>query len=91
MNGQAEATNNTLSRILNRMVYEEPKKWTGTLSLALLAYRTSRYTSTQTTLFSSIYKAEAVAFVEGIIPSVRLAIARKLAGPHNQVYDEEAL
>lgn len=37
---QAEATNNTLPEILNKMVYEEPKLWADFLSLVLWSYRT---------------------------------------------------
>lgn len=41
-NGQPEATNKSLLKILSTIVYEEPKIWLDFLSLVLWAYRTSK-------------------------------------------------
>ena len=45
-NGQAEATNKTLLRILSKMVFEYEKGWSTHLPDALWAYHTSRRTTT---------------------------------------------
>lgn len=90
-NGQAEATNKTLLRILSRMVYEEPKRWSDHLPLVLWAYRTSKRTSTQATPFSLIYGTEAVVPVEIDVLSARLALASKVLDPERRAYDVEVL
>lgn len=55
------------------MIYKEPKKWTDTLPLTLLAYPTSMCTLTQAMAFSLVYGAEIVVPIELMVPSARLA------------------
>ena len=73
-NGQAEATNKVLLKILSRTLEDYPKAWAERLPLALWAYRTSKRRSTQMTPFSLVYGAEAVLPVELVVPSARLAL-----------------
>lgn len=90
-NGQAEATNKTLMRILSRMVYDEPKRWAEFIPLVLWAYRTSKRTSRQATTFSLVYGAEAVVLVEILEPSARLALTSKINDSRERVHDVEAI
>lgn len=54
----------------------------GFLSLTLWAYYTLKRTSPQATP-SLGYRAEKVAYIEVMVPSVQLALASKLHGPHD--------
>lgn len=82
MNSQVEATNKTLLRILNRMVYDEPKQWTCFLSLVLWANCILKCTSTRTTPFSLVYKTEAMVPIRVMTPSARFALVSKLLDSH---------
>ena len=73
-NGQAEATNKTLLKILSRTLNDFPKLWSQQLPLALWAYRTSKRRPTQATPYSLVYGAEAVLPVELVVASPRLAM-----------------
>ena len=77
-NGQAEATNKTLIRILSRMVHEYEGGWSTHLSDALWAYRTSSRTATGFSPYSLVYGSEAVSPVELLIPSARVALVNDI-------------
>ncbi|XP_059639330.1 uncharacterized protein LOC132281669 [Cornus florida] len=81
-NGQAEATNKTLIRILSRTLKEQHDKWVEQLPLALWAYRTTRRGATGATPFSLVYGTEAVLPVEIAVPSGSLAERSKLQFDH---------
>ncbi|KAF7839291.1 reverse transcriptase [Senna tora] len=88
-NGQAEATNKSLLRILSRMVQDAPRDWSEYLPLAVWAYRTSKRGPTQATPFALVYGAEAVLSVEITEPSARMALEDKVE--HSRDADLEAL
>ncbi|XP_028069567.1 uncharacterized protein LOC114272091 [Camellia sinensis] len=77
-NGQAEATNKTLIRILSKMMDKGRGTWSEQLPLALWAYRTSKRKPTQATPFSLVYGSEAVLPVKLAIPSARMAMSAHL-------------
>ncbi|XP_059635300.1 uncharacterized protein LOC132277463 [Cornus florida] len=68
-NGQAEASNKNLIRILSRTLEEKPSTWVEQLPLALWAYRTSAKRSTGQTLFSLVYAMEAVLPIDIAVPA----------------------
>ncbi|GMP48863.1 hypothetical protein CsSME_00016061 [Camellia sinensis var. sinensis] len=74
-NGQAEATNKTLIRILSKMMDEFGGTWSEQLIVALWAYRTSKRKPTQATPYSLVYGSEAVLPIELETPSARMALA----------------
>ncbi|XP_028052406.1 protein NYNRIN-like [Camellia sinensis] len=74
-NGQAEATNRTLIRILSKMIDEFGGTWSEQLIVALWAYRTSKRKPTQATPYSLVYGSEAVLPIELETPSARMALA----------------
>ena len=90
-NGQAEATNKTLLKVLSRMVHDNHKEWHDKLPLALWAYRTSKRSPTQATPFSLVYGLEAVMPIEVLVPSARLAINADLEPDTLRMLDLEAL
>ncbi|XP_028115035.1 uncharacterized protein K02A2.6-like [Camellia sinensis] len=76
-NGQAEATNKTLIRILSKMIDEVGGTWSE-LSVALWTYRTSKKKPTQAIPFSLVYRSEAMLPVELAVPSARIAMSTHL-------------
>ncbi|XP_026445579.1 uncharacterized protein LOC113346231 [Papaver somniferum] len=74
-NGQAEATNKTLIRILSRLVHDHHREWHEQLSLALWAYRISKISSTDASPYSLVYGEDAILPAEITIPSARVAMA----------------
>uniref|UniRef100_A0A2N9FVD9 Integrase catalytic domain-containing protein n=1 Tax=Fagus sylvatica TaxID=28930 RepID=A0A2N9FVD9_FAGSY len=79
-NGQAEATNRMLLRILSKMVFDYGKGWNSHLSDVLWAYRGSPKTATGTELEADVEMcAEArVADLESLDEARELALARSL-------------
>ncbi|CAL9005243.1 unnamed protein product [Prunus brigantina] len=77
-NGQAEATNKTLLRILSKMVYEYEGGWNVHLPDALWAYRTSPRSATGFSPYSLVYGSDAIAPVEITIPTDRIAAVNDL-------------
>ncbi|XP_024171595.1 uncharacterized protein LOC112177546 [Rosa chinensis] len=71
-NGQAEATNKTLLRILSKMVFEYEQGWSTHLPDALWAYRTSPRTATGFSPYSLVYGSEAISPVELAVPTARI-------------------
>ncbi|XP_028124108.1 uncharacterized protein K02A2.6-like [Camellia sinensis] len=68
-NGQAEATNKTLIRILSKIMDEFGGTLSEQLIVALWAYRTSKRKPTQATPYSLVYGSEAVLPIELETPS----------------------
>ncbi|OMP00134.1 Integrase, catalytic core [Corchorus capsularis] len=77
-NGQAEATNKVLLKILSKMVYEYKKGWTTHLPDALWAYRVHLRSSTGFSPYSLVYGAEAILPVKIIKPTARVLASTNL-------------
>jgi hypothetical protein len=59
-NGQAEASNMVLIKIIKKRIEYNPRKWHQKLSVELWAHRTSRHGATKVTPFELVYGQEAV-------------------------------
>jgi hypothetical protein len=63
-NGQAEASNKVLIKIIKKRIKHNPRKWHEKLSEALWVHRRSRHGATKVTLFELVYGQEVVLPVE---------------------------
>jgi transposase InsO family protein len=63
-NGQAEASNKSLTRLIKKKIDENPRRWHEVLSKALRAHRTTRHSATKVTPFELVYQQEAMLPVE---------------------------
>ncbi|XP_075478724.1 uncharacterized protein LOC142519564 [Primulina tabacum] len=72
-NGQAEASNKVLIKILQKMMEENPRDWPRLLSETLWAYRTSKRTATGVSHFPLTFGHDAVLSLEIMVPSMRVA------------------
>ncbi|XP_008231232.1 PREDICTED: uncharacterized protein LOC103330426 [Prunus mume] len=77
-NGQAEATNKTLLRILSKMVYKYEGGWSVHLPDALWAYRTSPRSATCFSPYSLVYESDAISPVEITILIARVSAINDL-------------
>ena len=59
-NGQTEASNKEIIKLIKRKIEEQPKKWHTTLNEALLAYRMSCHGATKVFPYQLVYGHEAV-------------------------------
>ena len=59
-NGQAEASNQSLIKLIKRKIDEHPRRWHEVLSEALWAYRISCHGATKTSPYHLVYGQEAV-------------------------------
>jgi hypothetical protein len=59
-NGQAEASNQSLIKLIKRKIDEHPRRWHEVLSEALWAYRISCHGATKTSAYHLVYGQEAV-------------------------------
>ena len=82
-NGQAEAFNKVLCKILKKMVSKNRRDWHERLPEALWAYRTTVRTATGCTPYSLVFGSEAVLPLEVQLPSLR--IATQLMAPDENV------
>ena len=73
-NGQVEAINKVLKRMLQRMIGVHKRRWHLILYSALWAYRTSVKNATGFTPFQLVYGLEAVLSIQCEISSLKLAI-----------------
>ncbi|GLJ30929.1 hypothetical protein SUGI_0616100 [Cryptomeria japonica] len=73
-NGQAEASNKTIIKILKKVVNNASQDWHVQLNPALWAYHTSVRTPTGATPYSLVYGAEAILPLEVEIPSLRVSL-----------------
>jgi hypothetical protein len=71
-NGQAEASNKVLIKIIKKRIKDNPKKWHEKLSEALWAHRTSRHRTTKVTPFELVYGQEVVLPVEVSLQNLRI-------------------
>lgn len=78
-NGQAEASNKVVIRILQRMMEDNPRDWPRLLSETLWAYRTSRRSATGLSPFTLTFGHEAVLPLEIMVPSLRIARQNELS------------
>ena len=78
-NGQAEAFNKTLCKLLKKVVSRNKREWHEKLLEALWAYRTTTRTPTGMTPYSLVFGGEAVLPLEVQITSLRVAIQEKLS------------
>ena len=77
-NGQAEAFNKVLCKLLKKVVSQNKRHWHEKLLESLWAYRTTTRTPTGMTPYSLVYGGEAVLPLEVQIASLRVAIQEKL-------------
>jgi len=73
-NGQAEAFNKVLCKILKKMVSKSRRDWHERLPEALWAYRTTVRTATGCTPYNLMFGSEAVLPLEMQLPSLRVAM-----------------
>eukprot|EP01018_Ginkgo_biloba_P022896 Gb_03699 [translate_table: standard] len=73
-NGQAEASNKTLIKIIKKIVNDKGRNWHLQLDPALWAYRTSIRTPTGATPYSLVFGTEAILPVEIELPSLHISL-----------------
>jgi hypothetical protein len=71
-NGQAEASNKVLIKIIKKRIKDNQRKWHEKLSEALWAHRTSRHRATKVTAFELVYGQEVVLPVEASLQNLRI-------------------
>jgi hypothetical protein len=71
-NGQAEASNKVLIKIIKKRIKDNLRRWHEKLSEALWAHRTSRHGDTKVTPFDLVYGQEAVLPMEISLQSLRI-------------------
>jgi hypothetical protein len=71
-NGQAEASNNVLIKIIKKRIKDNSRRWHEKLSEALWAHRTSRHIDTKVTPFELVYGQEAMLPVEVSLQNLRI-------------------
>jgi hypothetical protein len=82
-NGQAEATNKMLLRILSKMVFDYGNDWRAHLADVLWAYRSSPKTATGFTPFSLVYGTDTISPTELVVPSPRVMQGSELEADVN--------
>ncbi|WVZ50246.1 hypothetical protein U9M48_001520 [Paspalum notatum var. saurae] len=78
-NGQAEASNKNLIKLIKRKIDEYPKQWHDRLAEALWAYRMSCHGATKCTPYQLVYDQEAVMPWEINIGSRRIQFKNDLS------------
>ena len=73
-NGQAEATNRVMLKILKKMKHEYGGKWSDHLADLLWAYRSFVKTTTRFSPFSLVYGIEAISPIELVVPESRVVL-----------------
>jgi hypothetical protein len=71
-NGQTEASNKVLIKIIKKRNEDNPRKWHEKLSEALWAHRTSRHGATKVTPFKLVYGQKAVLPIEVSLQNLRV-------------------
>jgi hypothetical protein len=71
-NGQAEASNKVLIKIIKKRIKDNQRRWHEKLSEALWAHKISRHRATKVTPFELVYGHEAVLPVEIGLQSLRV-------------------
>jgi hypothetical protein len=72
VNGQAEASNKVLIKIIKKRIQDNLRRWHEKLSEALWAHRTSRHGATKVIPFELVYGQEAVLPVEVSLQNLRI-------------------
>jgi transposase InsO family protein len=72
VNGQVEASNKMLIKIIKKRMKDNPRRWHEKLSEALWAHRTSRHGAMKVTPFELIYSQEPVLPMEIGLQSLRV-------------------
>ena len=72
-NGQVEASNKRLLKILGKITKENGNGWREELSTTLWAHRTAKSQATRTSPFSLVYGTEAITPIDLVKPVVKLA------------------
>jgi hypothetical protein len=72
-NGQVESSNNTLIKLIKKMIEENSKRWHEILSEALWAHRISKHSATKVKQFELVYGQEVVLPVEVNLNALRIA------------------
>ena len=80
-NGQAEATNKIIKKILAKTIKKNGRDWHEQLPYALWAYRTSERIATGATPYSLVFGDETVIPLEIEIPSLRIALKDVMKEP----------
>jgi hypothetical protein len=78
-NGQAEANNKALVKLVKKKIEENPRQWHEVLLEALWAHRVSRHGATKVTLFELVFGQEAVLPVEVNMQACRVAMQNDLS------------
>jgi ribonuclease HI len=89
-NGQAEATNRMLLRILSKMVFDYRNDWRAHLANVLWAYRSSPKTTIGFTPFSLVYGTDTISPTELVVPSPRVMQGSELEVDANSTMCAEA-
>jgi transposase InsO family protein len=71
-NGQTEASNKVLIKIIKKWIEDKPRRWHEKLSEALWAQRTSRNGATKVTPFELVYGQEAVLPIKVSLQNLRV-------------------
>jgi hypothetical protein len=79
-NGQAEASNMVLIKIIKKRIKDNPRRWHEKLSKAMWAHRTSRHRAMKVTPFELVYGQEAVLPVEVSLQNLRITGQDYLSG-----------
>nr|CBG76268.1 OO_Ba0005L10-OO_Ba0081K17.19 [Oryza officinalis] len=89
-NGQAEASNKTLIKLIKRKINEQPRQWHTTLADSLWAYRMACHGAIQVPPYQLVYGHEVVLPWETNIGSRRIALQDDLTADeyHNLMADE---
>ena len=76
-NGQVEATNRVILKILKKMKHEYEGKWSDHLTNVLWACRSSVKTATGFSPFSLVYGTEAISPVELVVSTLKVVLEEK--------------
>jgi hypothetical protein len=71
VNGQAEASNKSLIKLIKRKIEAQPRRWHEVLSEALWAHRVSKHGATKVTSFELVFSQEVVLPVEANLHACR--------------------
>lgn len=89
-NGQAEASNKIMIKLIKKKIDEKPRKWHSTLSEALWAYRMACHGSTKTSPYELVYGHHAVLPWEMQSESRRIVLQKELtAGNYKDLMIDE--
>jgi hypothetical protein len=90
VNGQAEASNKTLIKLIKKKIEEKPRRWHEVLCEALWAYRVSQHGAIKATPFELVYGQESVLPIEINLQTTRVTCQDALSADEykNSMMDE---